>query len=80
MEFDELYATHGNSACKAAENAPVATTGFRIKHGISRSYFHWTGVAGPNGIHISSFRGCISSLAEPFSNAGFYLLVFYLSK
>ena len=64
MEFDELYATHGNSACKAAETFQLRNrgscqgmvSGFRI--------FHRTGFAEePNGIRIASF---FSQLHPPF--------------
>jgi hypothetical protein len=80
MEFDELYATHGNSACKAAETFQLRNrisyqgmvSGFRIFTGPLRRGAKWD----PH-LLLSAVD---PSLAEPFRNLTlvFYLLVIHV--
>src|SRR5260370_29444117 len=76
MEFDELYATHGNSACKAAET-------FRLRNRVSyqgmvSGFGIFTGPAAPRsqiGSASPSFRSS-SRAYMPFRNLTLvYLLV-----
>src|ERR1700686_845507 len=76
MEFDELYATHGNSACKAAKT-------LRLRNRVSYQGWYQAFVFSPDWLRRGAkwdphllLSAVHPSLAEPFRNLTLvYLLV-----